>query len=114
MGLGPAFGGGFFVDDSSQVTINTPENQAALAWMMSYRDKYGGDNLAAFRTGDQSLPGKTFPLLTGRYLMVMDGQWRVPRSPAVQGRSGNGGKRSRSTASVPCRRRQKDEWMRAG
>lgn len=45
---------------------------------------YGSDNLAAFRKGDQSLPGKTFPLLSledqemsGRFTVILDGQWRV-------------------------------------
>lgn len=73
----PVFGGGFFAGDDGQIEINTERNRAALEWMISYRERYGGDNLSAFRTGDQSLPGKTFPLLTGRYVMVMDGQWRV-------------------------------------
>jgi len=74
---GPVFGGGFFLDDEGNFVADTPQNRAALEWMMSYRNRYGGDNLVAFRTGDQSLPGKTFPLLSGRYAILMDGQWRV-------------------------------------
>ncbi len=52
--------------------------------MTSYSRRYGADNIAAFRQGDQSLPGKTFPLLPvrddemrGRYGLIMDGQWRT-------------------------------------
>lgn len=80
---GPVFGGGVFAEDA-HVAIDTPPNRTALQWMMSYRQRYGGDNLAAFRTGDQSLPGKTFPLLSGRYVMLMDGQWRVRDLRAAQ------------------------------
>jgi multiple sugar transport system substrate-binding protein len=81
---GPVFGGGIFAEDSGHVAIDTPANRAALQWMMAYRQEYGGDNLAAFRTGDQSLPGKTFPLLSGRYVLLMDGQWRVRDIRAAQ------------------------------
>lgn len=73
----PVFGGGIFADESGRVVIDTRPNRAALQWMTSYRQRYGADNLAAFRTGDLSLPGKTFPLLSGRYVFLMDGQWRV-------------------------------------
>jgi multiple sugar transport system substrate-binding protein len=73
----PVFGGGFPVDEQGNVNLDSAENRRALQWMMGYRERYGGSNLAAFRTGDQSLPGKTFPLFSGRYLFVMDGQWRV-------------------------------------
>ncbi|MBI2477674.1 MAG: extracellular solute-binding protein [Planctomycetia bacterium] len=52
--------------------------------MVSYRDRYGAAEVAAYRQGDQSLPGKTFPLLAGRYTMVMDGQWRVRDIAAAQ------------------------------
>ena len=52
--------------------------------MMGFSKKYDPDTIASFRQGDQSLPGKTFPLLPvsddqliGRYGLVMDGQWRV-------------------------------------
>jgi multiple sugar transport system substrate-binding protein len=81
---GPVFGGGFFADEEGHVAIDTPSNRAALEWMIAYRRRYGSDNLAAFRTGDQSLPGKTFPLLSGRYVFLMDGQWRVRDIRAAQ------------------------------
>ena len=80
----PVFGGGFYDDQSRRPTIDSDQNRAALKWMSDYRHRYGSDNLAAFRQGDQSLPGKTFPLLpigpdedVGRYVVMMDGQWRV-------------------------------------
>lgn len=81
---GPVFGGDFYEYENQQVTMDSPALEAAVFWMKSYRDRYGAENLASFRQGDQSLPGKTFPLLpvdvrqkVGRYVTIMDGQWRV-------------------------------------
>lgn len=98
---GFVFGGDFYdpamVDHASTsggtVQLNTPPIRAALKWMCSYPEKFGADRVAAFRKGDQSLPGKTFPLLPidddrklGRYVMIMDGQWRVRDIAAFQSR----------------------------
>ena len=76
--------GGEFVDSEGNIDLTNPEVVAASEWMASYSRRYGAENIAAFRTGDQSLPGKTFPLLpiepdsnVGRYVMLMDGQWRT-------------------------------------
>ena len=79
---GPVFGGRFFdpsaASPGSQVTADCKENLAALDWMASYRDRYGAESVANFRTGDQALTGSSFPLLNGRrYAAIMDGQWRV-------------------------------------
>ena len=81
---GYAFGGDFYDASSQRVVVDSPPIRGALQWMASYAKRYGSDNLAAFRQGDQSLPGKTFPLLplddqemSGRYSVIMDGQWRV-------------------------------------
>ena len=74
--------GGRFINSEGEVTPDDPAIVRALEWMTRYRDKWGADTLAAFRQGDQSLPGKTFPLLAGRYAIVMDGQWRVRDIPA--------------------------------
>ncbi len=88
---GYVFGGDFFDPDSRQVQLNTPAIRAALGWMTSYASRYGADEVAVFRKGDQSLPGKTFPLLpigdeevVGRYVLIMDGQWRVRDIQAFQ------------------------------
>lgn len=81
---GPVFGGHFYNATNGQVTLTSPEIEAALAWMTSYRDRYGPSEIARFRHGDQSLPGKTFPLFAERYAVVMDGQWRVRDIRAFQ------------------------------
>lgn len=80
---GIAFGGSFY-NAKAGVTVNDPHIVAALQWMQSFSRRFGAEEVAAFRQGDQSLPGKAFPLLPvsdasphGRYAMILDGQWRV-------------------------------------
>ncbi len=81
---GYVFGGQFFDAESGRVTCDSVEISATLNWMTQYSRWYGADTISAFRQGDQSLPGKRFPLLpltddamVGRYALVMDGQWRT-------------------------------------
>ena len=81
---GYVFGGRFYNPQTGQVELDSNPIEQATRWMASYSQRYGPDNLAAFRQGDQSLPGKSFPLLpaqsdsmVGRYGMIMDGQWRT-------------------------------------
>ena len=88
---GPVFGGSFYDSQARRAAIDHPGNRAALNWMRTYQRRYGADNLASFRQADQSLPGKTFPLLpigdtdsVGRYVAMMDGQWRVRDIVAFQ------------------------------
>ena len=94
---GVVFGGQFFDEQSQQVTVDHPGIVRALEWMASYREKYGSDQIAAFRKGDQ-LPGVPFPLLpvdedsiAGRYAVVMDGQWRVRNIEEFQRERSNRG-----------------------
>ena len=81
---GVVFGGQFYDPQQNQVTVDSAPIIAALEWMTSYRKRYGPDTVSAFRQGDQSLPGKIFPLLAKRYAIVMDGQWRCRDIAAAQ------------------------------
>jgi len=81
---GPVFGGQFYDASDGRVTLTNPQIESALSWMVSYRNRYGPAEIARFRHGDQSLPGKTFPLFAERYAVVMDGQWRVRDIRAFQ------------------------------
>ena len=81
---GIVFGGDFYDPVKKSVLVDEPPIVAAANWMASYARLYGPDTINRFRQGDQSLPGKTFPLLPiaddemiGRYVLLMDGQWRV-------------------------------------
>lgn len=90
---GPAFGADFYDPQTKQCKLDSAPVLAALKWMVGYSRRYGADNLASFGQGDQSLPGQTFPLLpvdddavVGRYVVIMDGQWRVRDVAAFQKR----------------------------
>jgi multiple sugar transport system substrate-binding protein len=81
---GIVFGGSFYDPASGRATADSEPIVRALDWMCSYSRRYGADEVAAFRTGDQALAGTSFPLLEGRYVVVMDGQWRVAEMAAAQ------------------------------
>jgi multiple sugar transport system substrate-binding protein len=81
---GIVFGGSFYDPATGSVTADSDEIVRALDWMCSYSRRYGADEVAAFRTGDQALAGASFPLLERRYVVVMDGQWRVAEMAAAQ------------------------------
>lgn len=73
---GVVFGGRFYDQNSGRVTLDAAPIGEALRWMAQYGQQ-DGPLAISLRARDQSLPGKTFPLLTGRYACVVDGQWRV-------------------------------------
>jgi multiple sugar transport system substrate-binding protein len=81
---GIVFGGQFYDPATARVTADSESVVAALQWMTTFSRVYGPDQVVRFRKGDQSLPGAAFPLLEGRYAMIMDGQWRVAEIAAVQ------------------------------
>ena len=73
---GVVFGGRFHDAQTGQLTLDDPQLARALDWMAGYGRRYG-TAAVTFRAKDQSLPGKTFPLLANRYATVVDGQWRI-------------------------------------
>ena len=84
---GPAFGGDFYDEATSEITTDDPRILNALEWMVSYRRELGANNVATYRQNDQSLPNKMFPLLAERYAIIVDGQWRVRDIEAAQQQS---------------------------
>lgn len=82
---GIVFGGEFYDPATDRVSADSDRIVAALDWMASYSRRYGANQVAAFRKGDQALTGAAFPLLQGRYAVVMDGQWRIAELEAAQG-----------------------------
>ncbi len=81
---GIVFGGSFYDPAMGRITADSQPIVGALSWMASFSHAYGADQVARFRKGDQALPGAAFPLLEGRYAMIMDGQWRAAEITAVQ------------------------------
>lgn len=95
---GYVFGGNFFDVQNREVLVHGTPIRKAAEWMSSYARWYGADTINRFRQGDQSLPGKTFPMLpinddavVGRYVVLMDGQWRVRDIDAFQKRRTDNG-----------------------
>lgn len=80
---GIVFGGKFYDEASGEVLVDSPPIVRALEWMASYARDYGAAEVSAFRKGDQALAGAAFPLLQGRYALLMDGQWRVEEMSAA-------------------------------
>ena len=81
---GIVFGGRFYDPSTDRITCTDERIVAALDWMASYSRRYGAENVVRFRKGDQALTGSSFPLLEGRYAMIMDGQWRVAEMMAAE------------------------------
>lgn len=81
---GIVFGGQFHDPRTGEVLADSPRIVEALEWMAGYSRRYGASQVSAFRQGDQALTGAAFPLLQGRYAVVMDGQWRVAEMAQAQ------------------------------
>ena len=71
---GTWFGGNFW-DGKRTVTIDSPENRAAYKWVQSYPERYGADNLLAFRDGLGNFASPQNPFLAGRVAMETQGEW---------------------------------------
>ncbi|MBX7166256.1 MAG: extracellular solute-binding protein [Pirellulales bacterium] len=98
---GIVFGGRFYDPVEQRVTADDPRIVRALEWMASYSRRYGADRVAAFRQGDQAFSGSSFPLLEGRYGLLMDGQWRVAEIEAVVRAAETAGKTAPRIGVVP-------------
>jgi len=81
---GIVFGGRFYDPATGDVTADGEPIVRALDWMASYSRRYGAEQVARFRKGEQALPGASFPLLQGRYVLVTDGQWRAADIAAAE------------------------------
>ena len=74
----PAFGGGFYDWTEGKVTLNTPANLRALAFLVDERKKLGFDNVIRFESGlTTGVANAQWPFIGGAYSITVDGQWRV-------------------------------------
>jgi multiple sugar transport system substrate-binding protein len=73
----PVFGGGFYDWNQNRLLIDTPENLKALAWLGEMRAGLGYDKVTRFESSLQAAVGTDWPLFSGAYGMLIDGQWRV-------------------------------------
>lgn len=72
------FGGGFYDEATGEVTIDRPENLAALKYIVERRKKLGFDEVLRFNAGlDTGSFTGGWPFIGGAYSITIDGQWRV-------------------------------------
>ncbi len=62
-------------DGKDRITIDSPGNVAAYRWVQSYPERFGADNLLAFRDGFGNFASPQNPFLSGRVAMEMQGVW---------------------------------------
>ena len=74
--LGYVFGGDW--DEGGQPSPTNPDNVAALEWYQdNVVDVVGANNLATFTSGLGEYMSAEDPFYTGKYAMVIDGEWRA-------------------------------------
>ncbi len=62
-------------DGTAKVNMDSPANVAAYRWVQSYPDRFGADNLLAFRDGFGNFASPQNPFLSGRLAMELQGVW---------------------------------------
>ena len=67
--------GGELWDGKNKITADSPENIAAYQWVQSYPERYGKDNLLAFRDGFGNFDSPENPFISGRVAMELQGAW---------------------------------------
>jgi multiple sugar transport system substrate-binding protein len=75
----PIFGGGFWDEAASRAVVDTPANLRALTFLAECRKALGFDEVVRFESSlNQGQGGNVdWPFISGRYSIVVDGQWRV-------------------------------------
>jgi ABC-type glycerol-3-phosphate transport system substrate-binding protein len=73
-GWGFLFGGKLW-DGKSHITANSPENVRAYAWVQSYSQKYGVNDLQTFRSGFGNFSSPQNAFLAQQVAMELQGVW---------------------------------------
>lgn len=80
--LGYVFGGTW--DDGGEPSPTEAGNVEALEWYSEHLvEPVGADNLAAFKSGLGEYMSPEDPFYTGKYAMVIDGEWRAVNIPST-------------------------------
>ena len=77
----PIFGGRFQTE--GQMLVDTPQNRAALQFIVDQVKRLGKDNVQRFIAAQPADTGLSAPLLTGNYSILVDGQWKVKQTADV-------------------------------
>lgn len=77
--LTPSFGGSFN-DEKSNPILGTPEQRAALKYVVDTFGRLGFENVTRFNATQAADAGVNAPLIAGNFSILLDGQWRVKQT----------------------------------
>ncbi len=71
------FGGFWYSDDGTQLTVNSQPVLDALAWQQHFYTKYGAEEVLAFSSGFGEYMSPDHPFYSGKLAMYVDGEWQT-------------------------------------
>lgn len=71
------FGGFWYSDDGTQLTVNSQPVVDALAWQQQFYTNYGTDEVLAFSSGFGEYMSPDHPFYAGKMAMYVDGEWQT-------------------------------------
>jgi multiple sugar transport system substrate-binding protein len=71
------FGGFWYNDDGSQLTVNSQPMVDALTWQQQFYTKYGTDQVLAFSSGFGEYMSPDHAFYSGKLAMYVDGEWQT-------------------------------------
>lgn len=71
------FGGFWYNDDGSALTVNSQAMIDALTWQQQFYTKYGVENIQAFSSGFGEYGSPDAPFYAGKVAMMVEGEWQV-------------------------------------
>ena len=71
------FGGFWYSDDGSALTVNSQAMIDALTWQQQFYTKYGVENIQAFSSGFGEYGSPDAPFYAGKVAMMVEGEWQV-------------------------------------
>ena len=71
------FGGFWYSDDGTQLTVNSQPMLDMLNWQQQFYTKYGVDNVLAFASGFGEYMSPDHPFYAGKVAMMVEGEWQT-------------------------------------
>jgi multiple sugar transport system substrate-binding protein len=71
------FGGFWYSDDGTQLTVNSQPMIDMLTWQKQFYEKYGVDNVLAFASGFGEYMSPDHPFYAGKVAMMVEGEWQT-------------------------------------
>ena len=71
------FGGFWYSDDGTQLTVNSQPMIDAMTWQQQFFTKYGVDNVQAFSSGFGEYGSPDAPFYAGKVAMMVEGEWQT-------------------------------------